>query len=275
MVRPVVSTRTSASSGSSYGEEMPVNSGISPRAGLGVEALAVAALALLERGGDVHQEERAAGLVDHRADLLAGLVERRDRAARPRRRRAGRSRRPPSRSGGCWSRGPPWRRSGRPTGCGVRRRRRGWSRCARPARGAGPCSARASVDLPLPDRPVKNSTRPCSVRRRAVVVDDRRRPRRAGRRPRRRPARRTGSPAGVVAPRPGRRGRGRRRRRRARPAARRPRRRRAAGRRRRGWRGSGRRGRASGVPVPTRASSTTGPDAPASCGELAGRSGRR
>ena len=30
MVRPVVSTRTSASSGSSYGEEMPVNSGISP-----------------------------------------------------------------------------------------------------------------------------------------------------------------------------------------------------------------------------------------------------
>ena len=30
MVRPVVSTRTSASCGSSYGEEMPVNSGISP-----------------------------------------------------------------------------------------------------------------------------------------------------------------------------------------------------------------------------------------------------
>ena len=49
--------------------------------GLGVEALAVAALALLERGGHVHQEERAAGLVDHRPDLLAGRVERRDRAA--------------------------------------------------------------------------------------------------------------------------------------------------------------------------------------------------
>ena len=44
-------------------------------AGLGVEALAVAALALLERGGDVDEEERAAGLVDHGADLLAGLVE--------------------------------------------------------------------------------------------------------------------------------------------------------------------------------------------------------
>ena len=58
-----------------------MNSGISPRAGLGVEALAVAALALLQRRGHVDQEERAAGLVDHRADLLAGLVERRDRAA--------------------------------------------------------------------------------------------------------------------------------------------------------------------------------------------------
>ncbi len=30
-LRPVVSTRTVASCGSSYGEEMPVNSGISPR----------------------------------------------------------------------------------------------------------------------------------------------------------------------------------------------------------------------------------------------------
>ena len=48
---------------------------------LGVEALAVAALALLERGGDVHEEERAAGLLDHRPHLLPGLVERRDRAA--------------------------------------------------------------------------------------------------------------------------------------------------------------------------------------------------
>ena len=81
MVRPVVSTRTSASCGSSYGEEMPVNSGISPGPRLGVEALAVAALALLERRGDVDQEERAAGVGDHLPHLLAGLVERRDRAA--------------------------------------------------------------------------------------------------------------------------------------------------------------------------------------------------
>ena len=49
--------------------------------GLGVEALAVAPLALLERGGDVHEEERAARRVGHRPDLLPGLVERRDRAA--------------------------------------------------------------------------------------------------------------------------------------------------------------------------------------------------
>ena len=49
-------------------------------AGLGVEALAVAALALLQRGGHVDEEEGAAGLVDHGADLLAGLVEGGDRA---------------------------------------------------------------------------------------------------------------------------------------------------------------------------------------------------
>ena len=36
------------------------------------------------------------------------------------------------------------------------------------------CSARASVDLPLPDRPVKNSTRPCSSGRGQVALDDRR-----------------------------------------------------------------------------------------------------
>ena len=51
------------------------------RPGLGVEALAVAALALLERGGDVDEEEGAAGVLDHLPHLLAGLVEGRDRAA--------------------------------------------------------------------------------------------------------------------------------------------------------------------------------------------------
>src|SRR6478609_4609894 len=48
---------------------------------LGVEALAVAALALLERGGDVDEEERAPGVLDHLLHLLAGLGERRDRRA--------------------------------------------------------------------------------------------------------------------------------------------------------------------------------------------------
>ena len=51
-----------------------------PGAGLRVEALAVAALALLERGGDVDEEERSSGLLDHRADLLPRLVEGGDRA---------------------------------------------------------------------------------------------------------------------------------------------------------------------------------------------------
>src|SRR6478735_7487556 len=48
---------------------------------LRVEALAVAALALLERRGDVDQEEGAPGGLDHLPHLLAGLGERRDRRA--------------------------------------------------------------------------------------------------------------------------------------------------------------------------------------------------
>ena len=52
-----------------------------PAPRLGVEALAVSPLALVQRRGHVHQEEGAAGLVDHVAHLPAGLVERRDRAA--------------------------------------------------------------------------------------------------------------------------------------------------------------------------------------------------
>ena len=51
-----------------------------PGTGLGVEALAVAALALLQRGRDVDEEERPSGLLDHRADLLPRLVEGSDRA---------------------------------------------------------------------------------------------------------------------------------------------------------------------------------------------------
>ena len=68
-----------------------------------------------------------------------------------------------------------------------------------PCSSRGSISAWASVDLPLPDRPVKNSTSPCRVRRRAVGLDDRgdvvgvvasaSRPRRpSGRAPGRRPA---------------------------------------------------------------------------------------
>ena len=47
-------------------------------AGLGVEALAVASLALLERRGDVDEEERTARCLDHLLDLLARLGEGRD-----------------------------------------------------------------------------------------------------------------------------------------------------------------------------------------------------
>ena len=80
MVRPVVSTR-------SRRPRLLVRRGDAGELrdlaapGLGVEPLAVAALALLQRRGDVDEEERAAGVLDHRADVLPGRVERRDRAA--------------------------------------------------------------------------------------------------------------------------------------------------------------------------------------------------
>ncbi len=93
-------------------------------------------------------------------------------------------------------------------------------------------SARASVDLPLPDRPVKNSTRPCSSRVGPVGVDDRPRSS-AGRLGRSELGGREGEDrvgAGVVGAPPGRRARGRPRRRRARPAGPRPPRRRAGAR---------------------------------------------
>ena len=130
--------------------------------GLRVEALAVAALALLQRGGDVHEEERAAGLLDHRAHLLAGS------------RRTARS--------GLQTATPPCRAISAATQP-IRRMLVSRSslekvspadRCRRttsPSRLVtlrSPCSssrsisARASVDLPLPDRPVKNSTSPWS-----------------------------------------------------------------------------------------------------------------
>src|SRR5690606_20384167 len=48
---------------------------------LGVEALAVPALTLLDRGGDVDQEEGAARGLDHFADLRASLGKGGDRAA--------------------------------------------------------------------------------------------------------------------------------------------------------------------------------------------------
>ena len=66
----MVSTTVSASVGASYGDEIPVKSGISP-ARRGVQALAVAPLALLQRGRDVNEDEPP----PHRgssAHLLAG-----------------------------------------------------------------------------------------------------------------------------------------------------------------------------------------------------------
>ena len=49
-----------------------MKSGISPAPGLGVETLAVAPLALLQRGRHVDQHEVAAGVLDHRPHLPAG-----------------------------------------------------------------------------------------------------------------------------------------------------------------------------------------------------------
>ena len=133
-----------------------------PAPRLGVEALAVTSLALLDRRGHVHQEERAAGVGDVGPHLLAGGVEGRD--------------------GGEDRRTPPWRLISAATQP-IRRMLvsrsawRRWSPADRLRRTTSPssevtvrsprsritsCSARASVDLPLPNRPVKKTTSPCS-----------------------------------------------------------------------------------------------------------------
>ena len=63
-----VSRTRSASRGSSYGSEIPVKSLDQPGAGLGVQALAVARLAHLQRRGHVDEQE-VADLGDHLPDL--------------------------------------------------------------------------------------------------------------------------------------------------------------------------------------------------------------
>ena len=63
-LRSVVSITRSASSGASYGDEMPVKSGISPTPGLGVQPFAVAPLTLFERRRDPDEHEVSVGL-DH------------------------------------------------------------------------------------------------------------------------------------------------------------------------------------------------------------------
>ena len=85
IVRPVVSTRTSASLGLLVGRGDAGELGDLAAPGLGVEALAVAALALLERGGDVHEEERAAGVARPSPAPAAGSRRTARSGCRPRR----------------------------------------------------------------------------------------------------------------------------------------------------------------------------------------------
>ena len=73
-----VSMTTSARAGGSYGSLTPVNSRDLAGAGLRVQALHVALLADLERGGQVHEHEPAV-LLHQRAGLLAGGLVGRDR----------------------------------------------------------------------------------------------------------------------------------------------------------------------------------------------------
>ena len=76
--RAVVSMTTSASSGCSYGDEIPVKSATSPARGPRVEALAVARLAHVERRAHPDEQERAV-LLGERARVPATRGERGDR----------------------------------------------------------------------------------------------------------------------------------------------------------------------------------------------------
>ena len=126
---------------------------------LGVEALPVAALALLERGRDVHEEERAAGGLGHRLGRPARGVEGRDRAAHGDAAVSGDLGRDPADAADV----------GLAVLAAERRPADRFRRTTSPSRLVtvrSPASSRASitawatVDLPLPDRPVKNSTSP-------------------------------------------------------------------------------------------------------------------
>ena len=139
-------------------------------AGLGVEALAVAALALLERRGHVDEEEGAAGVLDHLPHLLAGLVERRDRAADRDAAVAGDLGRHPADAADV----------GLAVGLGegeAGREVAAYDVAVEAGQGAVARSrtrsirAWARVDLPLPERPVKKTTSPWSAGVWPVALD--------------------------------------------------------------------------------------------------------
>ncbi len=123
-----------------------------------VEALHVAARALLDRGRDVHLDERRE-LLDQRARPCRAS---RRTARSPRRapsRRGARAARRPSRSARCSCRGPPSRSRGPSRGASRTTSPSRYS-TSRPSASSSRPTSSAIVDLPAPERPVNQSTIP-------------------------------------------------------------------------------------------------------------------
>ena len=167
-VRPIVSRRSSGSSGSSYGcgdaGEVLDLAGECGR----VETLRIAPRALLERRRDVDLDERRVLLDERRARGGASpRTARSPRRSRPRRRARGARR--PSRCARCSCRGPPSRSRDPWRGACGRRRRRGGRRRGRAARARG-STMFAIVVLPgaREAREPERRSRSCSLPRRGA-----------------------------------------------------------------------------------------------------------
>ena len=171
MVRPVVSTRTAASAGLLVRRGDAGELGDLPPPSLRVEALAVAALALLQRGGDVHEDERppASSVIARTCCRVLSKGAMGLQMATPPCRLISAATHPIRRmlvSRSALEKVRPaerFRRTTSPSRLVTVRR---------PCSRTTSCSARARVDLPLPESPVKNRTSPCRDGSGRSCVDD-------------------------------------------------------------------------------------------------------
>ena len=157
-----VERRARGRDGSSYGSSTPVKPVISPRERLLVQALHVAAGALLDRRR-TYTSTNVAPLLDHLARLPPRLLVRRDRGRDHRPALARQARGDPADRARCSCRGPPSRTRAPSTGA-CRTVSPSRYSTTRPRRSSSGPTRWAIVDLPEPDSPVNQSVKPPSRR---------------------------------------------------------------------------------------------------------------